>query len=52
MAPEAYQANLAAVVGYVLKGASRETAKALGLERLESGGCVMGKRAGWSQNLA
>ena len=37
-APEAYQANLAVVVGYVLKGASREAAKALGLERLEDGG--------------
>jgi hypothetical protein len=51
-APEAYQANLAVVVGYVLKGASREAATALGLERLEDGGRVIGKRAGWSQKIA
>ncbi|MCJ8158551.1 hypothetical protein [Sphingomonas sp. LaA6.9] len=50
-APAAYQANLAAVVAYVIKGASPDAARALGLERLEDGGRIIGKRAGWSQNV-
>jgi hypothetical protein len=50
-APEAYQANLAVVVGYVLKGASQGAAMALGLDRLESGGSIIGKQAGWSVNV-
>lgn len=50
-APAAYQENLAAVVGYILKGASSVAAQALGLERLEAGGTVIGKRAATSQNV-
>lgn len=50
-APAAYQANLAQVVGYVLKGASPAAARELGLERLEAGGRIMGKRAATSQNI-
>lgn len=50
-APAAYQANLAAVVAYVIKGASREAGQALRLDRLEAGGRIISKRAGWSQNV-
>lgn len=50
-APAAYQVNLAAVVGYVLKGATPPAARELGLGRLESGGQVIGKRAATSQNI-
>lgn len=51
MAPAVYQANLAAVVGYVLKGASRDAARALGLKRVEAGGRIIGKRCSTSQNI-
>lgn len=50
-APAAYEANLAAVVGYVLKGASGDVQRALGLDRIEAGGRIIGKRAGTSQNI-
>lgn len=50
-APAAYRANLAAVVAYVLKGASQAAARKLGLNRLEAGGRIMGKRAATSQNI-
>lgn len=50
-APAAYRANLAVVVCYILKGASPAAAGKLGLERLEAGGRVMGKRAATSQNI-
>ena len=50
-APAAYQDNLAAVVGYILKGASPAAARALGLGRLEAGGVIIGKRAATSQNI-
>lgn len=50
-APAAYQVNLAAVVGYILKGASPVAAQTLGLERLEAGGILIGKRAATSQNV-
>lgn len=50
-APAAYRANLAAVVGYVLKGASPAAARKLELQRLEGGGRVIGKRAATSQNI-
>jgi hypothetical protein len=49
--PAAYRDNLAAVVGYVLKGASPAAARALGLERIEAGGVIIGKRAATSQNV-
>lgn len=51
MAPERYLSNLAAVVGYVIKGASERAAKALDLERRACGGLIIGKRMGWSQNI-
>lgn len=50
-APAVYAENLAAVVGYLLKGASPEAARSLGLERLEPGGRVTGKRAATSENI-
>ena len=50
-APAAYEANLQTVVGYVLKGACPTAARSLGLERLEPGGVVIGKRAATSQNI-
>lgn len=50
-APAVYQANLAEIVGYLLKGASPDAARALGLNRIEAGGRITGKRAGWSQNI-
>lgn len=51
MAPAAYQANLAAIVGYVLKGTSARAARDLWLERLDPGGRVIGRRASTSQNI-
>lgn len=50
-APVAYEVNLAAVVRYILKGASPNAARELGLERLEASGRIMGKRAATSQNI-
>ncbi len=50
-APAAYRANLATVVGYVLKGASPAAARELDLQRLEAGGRIIGKRAATSQNI-
>jgi hypothetical protein len=46
-----YAENLAAVVAYVLKGASQEAAGKLGLVRLVCGGRVIGKRAATSHNI-
>ena len=51
-APELYLENLGAVLAYVVKGASKEAATAAGLVRHGEGGCVIGKRASRSQNLA
>lgn len=51
LAPAAYEANLAAVVGYLLKGASSAAAGELELGRLEPGGRIIGKRAATSQNI-
>jgi hypothetical protein len=50
-APAAYRANLAVVVGYILKGASPSAARKLELQRLEAGGRIIGKRAATSQNI-
>lgn len=50
-APAAYEANLQTVVGYVLKSACPAAARALGLERVEPGGIIIGKRAATSQNI-
>ena len=46
-----HAANLQAALAYVLKGASAEAASQFGLERLEPGGRIIGKRCGTSQNI-
>jgi hypothetical protein len=51
ISPRAYDDNLVAVVGYLCKGASDEVAEGLGLERRKPGGRIIGKRAGWSENV-
>ncbi|MEO1969125.1 MAG: hypothetical protein ABGW87_10485 [Sphingomonadaceae bacterium] len=43
--------NVAAVLAYILKGANPEAASQFGLERLEPGGRIVGKRCGASQNI-
>ncbi len=47
-----YLANLATVVGYVIKGTCPKAGAALELERMKAQGCVMGKRCGRSANLS
>ena len=49
--PDLHAVNLEAALAYVLKGASPEAASKFGLERLEAGGRVIGKRCGTSQNI-
>lgn len=49
--PDLHAINLEAALAYVLKGASPEAASRFGLERLEPGGRVIGKRCGTSQNI-
>lgn len=49
--PELHAVNLEAALAYVLKGASPEAASQFGLERLEPGGRIIGKRCGTSQNI-
>jgi hypothetical protein len=49
--PELHAINLAVALGYVLKGANAEAATRFGLERLEAGGRIIGKRCGTSQNI-
>lgn len=49
--PDLHAVNLEAALAYVLKGASPEAASQFGLERLERGGRVIGKRCGTSQNI-
>lgn len=49
--PELYAANVAAALAYVIKGAGGEAASKFGLERLEPGGLVIGKRCSVSQNI-
>ncbi len=49
--PELHAVNLQAALAYVLKGTSAEAAAQFGLERLEPGGRVIGKRCGTSQNI-
>jgi hypothetical protein len=49
--PDLHAINLEAALGYVLKGASPEAASCFGLDRLEPGGRVIGKRCGTSQNI-
>lgn len=50
-APAIYRANLSKlVIGYLLKGASKEAARKLSLPRWGDGGRIVGKRWGRSQN--
>ena len=49
--PELHAINLEAALAYVCKGASPEAASQFGLERLEPGGRIIGKRCGTSQNI-
>ncbi|AMU89514.1 hypothetical protein ATM17_10780 [Sphingopyxis macrogoltabida] len=49
--PDLHAVNHAAALAYVLKGASAEAASHFGLERLEPGGRIIGKRCGTSQNI-
>ena len=49
--PGLHAVNAEAALSYVLKGASPEAASQFGLERLEPGGRVVGKRCGTSQNI-
>ena len=49
--PALHAINLEAALAYVLKGARPDVASQFGLERLEPGGRVIGKRCGTSQNI-
>lgn len=49
--PELHAFNVAVALGYVLKGADAMAAEQFGLERLEAGGRIIGKRCGTSQNI-
>ena len=49
--PELQAVNLAIARDYILKGASPLAAAQFGLERLEPGGRIIGKRCGTSQNI-
>jgi len=42
--PDLHAVNLEAALAYVLKGASHQAASQFGLDRLEAGGRVIGKR--------
>ncbi len=46
-----YRANADAALAYLLKAASDETGHAFGLPRFGEGGPVIGKRAGWTENI-
>lgn len=49
--PALHAINRDAALSYVLKGASADAAALFGLERLEPGGRIIGKRCGTSQNI-
>lgn len=49
--PGHYAANLQTVLAYVLKAADTNTGRRLALRRYGEGGRVIGKRAGWTQNV-
>jgi hypothetical protein len=51
IAKSAYEQNLGVLVGYLCKGASSKVAEALMLDRRKPGGSIIGKRAGWSENI-
>lgn len=50
--PALYLANLATVVGYVIKGTCPTAGASLQLERIKAQGRVMGKRCGRSANIS
>lgn len=49
--PALHASNVAAVLAYVLKGATCDAARTFGLDRLDGGGRCIGKRCGVSQNI-
>ncbi len=49
--PAVYLQNLDGVLAYVFKGVSPADAVTLGLPKQQAGGWIIGKRAGWSQNI-
>lgn len=49
--PELHAVNHAAALGYVLKGACPDAVSQFGLELVEPGGRIIGKRCGTSQNI-
>lgn len=49
--PKLHAANVTAALSYLSKGADREAGSKFGLERLEAGGLVIGKRCSASQNI-
>ena len=49
--PALHVINRDAALYYLLKGADEATATAFGLDRLEAGGRIIGKRCGTSQNI-
>ena len=49
--PALYLQNLDRVLAYVCKGVSPADTATLGLPKHEAGGRIIGKRAGWSQNV-
>lgn len=49
--PDLHWVNLDAAIAYCLKGACTDAAERFGLERLEPGGRIVGKRCGVSQNI-
>lgn len=51
VSPAAYLQNLDRVLAYVCKGVAPADASMLGLPKQEAGGRIIGKRAGWSQNI-
>ena len=51
VSPAAYLQNLDRVLAYVCKGVAPADAAMLGLPKQEAGGRIIGKRAGWSQNI-
>jgi len=46
-----YRANLKTLVAYLVKGVRQEQASALRIANCEFSGFIIGKRAGWSQNV-
>lgn len=49
--PELHAVNREAALAYLLKGADAEAANRFGLERLEPGGRIIGRRCSTSQNI-